>query len=70
MVPRFNCRPDDYDEFMFAEEGGQYVKAEDYDNLLALLREAKDTLETSVPLRGDCRHGQVLAKIKAKLEES
>jgi hypothetical protein len=37
MVPRFNCRPDDYDEFMVEEEGGEYVKAEDYEKLCNFL---------------------------------
>lgn len=44
MVPRFNCHPDDYDEFMVEKEGGQYVKAEDYDRLLKLLKNCEHNL--------------------------
>ena len=34
MVTRFNCREDSYNEYMFTEEGGEYVKSKDYDKLL------------------------------------
>jgi len=37
MVARFNCHPTIHGEFMVEEEGGQYVKAEDYDRLCNFL---------------------------------
>jgi hypothetical protein len=70
MVPRFNCRSDRYNEYMFTEEGGEYVKAAAYDELLALLKKVGDVLKTSIPLRGDHRHSQVLIQIETALEES
>jgi hypothetical protein len=49
---------------------GYWVSLGDYEKLLSLVRDVKDTLETSVPLRGDSRHNQVLARIKSVLEEN
>jgi hypothetical protein len=41
MVERFNVRNDGG---MFEEEGGQYVDAEDYDNIRKLLTSCADNL--------------------------
>ncbi len=41
MVPRFNCR---HDGGMFEEEGGQYVDAEDYDEICNFVKDCFATL--------------------------
>ena len=57
-------------EHMDRDEEGRWISSEDYDELLALLKEAEDVLKTSIPLRGDHRHSQVLIKIESTLREN
>lgn len=70
MVYRLSCK--DEGEYMGepVNGAGDFVYYEDYAKLLSLVRDVQDTLETSVPLRGDSRHNQVLTRIKAVLEEN
>jgi len=66
MVARFNPRNDGE---MFEEVDGGYVDAEDYDEVCRLLKRVKDSLETSVPLRGDTTQEPLIAEIEIALEE-
>lgn len=69
MVYRIGCK----DEGEYMEEPvdgtGDFVYYYDYMKLHRLLVRARDSLETSVPLRGDTTQEPLIAEIEAALEE-
>ena len=69
MVYRLGCK----DEGEYMEEPvdgtGDFVYYTDYMILRRLLVAAKDSLETSVPFRGDTTQGPLIAEIETALEE-
>ena len=57
MVTRFNCR---HDGGMFEEEGGQYVDAQDYDDirnfLMVCFNELKKSTDATSGVLSDIEH--------------
>jgi hypothetical protein len=69
MVTRFICKGSGSYMSPSPSETGHWVSLGDYEKLRQLLEEAKDSLITSVPLRGDSTQGPLITKIETALEE-
>jgi hypothetical protein len=69
MVELFNCRCGNSGAYMSPSDTGNWVFRDDYEKLHRLLSEARDSLETSVPLRGDTTQDALIARIETALKE-
>lgn len=65
MVTRFICKGSG--SYMSPSNIGYWVSLGDYEKLRQLLEEARDSLKTSVPLRGDTTQDALIRRIEKTL---